>query len=169
MAKGNSGGTRNSNASAPTGLSASGGRGEIKRLQAEADTIVRSLNNRNLYSNDRLLEIRAREETLLDEQLKKEAGKNGWKEIWDGSISKKLGDDEPIMIISVQRGLNKMGENGYFEAHVGGARAAYDNKRYMEARSALWDNDKRFSTPEEAIKWIEREAGKINKRYKGKI
>ena len=141
----------------------------MRSIQEEARSIVASLAGQSLYSNDRLLELRTEEERLLGEELKAFVGKNDWKERWDGAISKKLGDDEPIMNISVERGLNKIGEDGYFEARVGGARLARSGTKAKAEMDALWNNDKRFSTAKEAVRWIEKEANRNNRKYKGKI
>lgn len=166
MAK-SSGTSRSGSASSPRGLG--NVTNELNSIRNEASAIVQDLQGRGLYSSDRLLELRTREESLLRDELMKEAGKNGWKERWDGAISKKLGNDEPIMNISVERALNKIGENGYFEARVGGAQVARDNTKARAEMDALWNNDKRFETAREAVRWIEREANRINRKYKGKI
>ena len=105
----------------------------------------------------------------MKKELDSLAGKNGWTKSFLG-LTKSFTDDSAIMLMDVSVTSYGSGIEGgpYYKARVGGSKVS-GNKEYVDEVNALWNNDKRFKTAKEAIKWADSQAQKINKKYKGKI
>lgn len=155
MAKG-SGSTRSSSSGSPRGLSSIRKNIQASIAQGGAD-----------WSNRELVELRDQEFQALRTALNEQVGKDGWMPGFN-NIHKDLGDDSPIRAVSVDIYQGSIEDGSYYRARVAQAAVSL-NSDYTEESHALWNNEQRFSSPKEAIKWIEKEANKINKKYKGKI
>ena len=166
MAK-SSGNTRASGSRSPRGLNASGGERNLASIRAAIQASIAS--GGADWSNKELAELRSQEELAMREELFAQAGKNGWQRGFLNITKeyKKEDNDNPIKAMSVSVTGN-LEEGSWYQVRVGGASVS-SNPSYTREANALWNNDRQFNTPREAIRWAEKEANRINRKYKGKI
>ena len=165
MAK-SSGTTRASSKGSPRGLAAPAN-ASLRAIRSQIDSAIAA--GGADWGNTELVRLRIREEEAMNNELDSLAGKNGWQKGFN-NIGKSFGEDSPVMYMDVSVSNYRSGiENGpYYQARVGGSKTS-SNRNFTDEINALWNNDKRFKTAREAIRWAESQANRINKKYAGKI
>ena len=168
MGKG-SGSTRSSSAAAPKGLGSTD-LTSLRGLGAIRSRIVEAIDAGGAnWSNPRLVELRSQEEIAMADALDKMAGKRGWTKGFN-SIYKDFSEDSPVQTLTISVSTYGSGiENGaYYQVRPGAARVS-SNSGYTDEVNALWNNKEQFKDLNEAIKWGNAQANRINRKYKGKI